>query len=125
MDVSEFLETERKRPFEWGTTDCATTADRWVKTRRGFSPLERYGRTITDEETGRAWLSEGGLADMPKIMRRSRIRMTFFPLPGDIGLIAVNNVACVAIFDGALWHSRDADGFIAADPSHCARAWRI
>lgn len=128
MDVSTYLESERARPFVWGETDCASTADRWFKTVHGYSPMVRYGRTVMNESLGRAWLgSPGGIirgvrnvmdsADAKQLIRS--------PEAGDIGIVVVENRACIAIFDGDVWCSRDEDGFIVADDCHRHLAWEV
>lgn len=128
MDIGTFIESERQRPFTWGETDCATTADRWFKIVRGFSPMARYGRLVMNEVLGRAWLSQPGgilraVRDVARCAEVTRIHGN--PFAGDIGVIIVDNRACVAIYDGTLWCSRDEDGFIVADDMHRYVAWEV
>lgn len=128
MDVSTYLETERCRPFVWGETDCATTADRWFKSVHGYSPMTRYGRTVMNEELGRAWMaSPGGIVrGVQSVMNAADAkRVAGVPVPGDIGIVVVDNRRCIAIYDGSVWCSRDEDGFIVADDCHRHLAWEV
>ena len=128
MNVCAFLESEALRPFEWGVTDCATTADRWFASVHGFSPMGRFGRRIIDEETGHAWLGQPGglLRGVCTVMRRSGIKTcNARVVAGDIGVITVDNRVCIGIYDGALWRSRDVDGLIATDDTHRYKAWEV
>lgn len=128
MDVVTFIGDEMRKPFAWGETDCASTADRWVQQLRAYSPLDRYGRRPVNEASGRAWLAEPG-----GLLRgvRSVMELAGFPLiqgdpaAGDVGVIILGRRACVAIFDGSVWWSRDSDGFIAAADEHRYSAWRV
>lgn len=128
MDVSTFLEVESRRPFEWGQTDCATTADRWFRSVHGFSPMFRYGRMVMNEQLGRAWLEQpGGLyRGIHNVMRCAEaVSLEGEPVAGDIGVVVVGDRACIAIFDAKQWRSRDEDGFIFADDCHRVAAWEV
>ena len=128
MNVSDFLDAERFKPFVWGETDCGTTADRWFMIERGFSAFERHGRRVTNEAVGRAWIDEpGGLVRAARHVFTSAgvSLLRGKPCAGDVGLIAVDSRVCVAIFDGVTWHSRDCDGLIVTDDSHRFIAWEV
>jgi hypothetical protein len=128
MEVRDFLYGETLSPFAWGNTDCASTADRWFKIIHGYSPLQLFGRTVMNEELGRAWLAQpGGLVrGIKDVMRYARIvSLHGTPVAGDIGVIVVDGRACIAIFDGDLWQSRDEDGLIFANDTHRFVAWEV
>lgn len=128
MDVRTFLDSETPRPFDWGQTDCASTADRWFKIVHGYSPLLLFGRLVMNEELGRAWLAQPGglLRGIKDVMRYSRVpSLHGGPTGGDIGVIVVDNKACIAIYSGDIWQSRDEDGLIFAEDSHRFIAWEI
>ncbi|NTI22371.1 hypothetical protein G6M87_10930 [Rhizobium rhizogenes] len=128
MDVLEFLEKEWVKPFEWGWTDCGTTADRWCQIVLGFSPMQRFGRVVTDEASGREWISErGGLlrGSRDVLTRAGAQRVKGEPRAGNIGVVVVDNRACIAIYNGELWCSRDDDGFIVANDTYRLIAWEI
>lgn len=128
IGVSAFLETEIQRPFDWGQTDCASTADRWFKIVHGYSPMLQFGRLVMNEELGRAWLAQPGglLRGIRDVMRYARIpNLHGAPIGGDIGVIIVDNKACIAIYNGDTWQSRDEDGLIFADDSHRFIAWEV
>lgn len=128
MDVRDFLYNETCNPFVWGETDCASTADRWFEIVHGYSPMRMFGRSVMNEETGREWLTQpGGLLravkDVARYVRAALLHGS--PASGDIGVIVVDGRACIAIFDGDLWQSRDEDGLIFADDTHRFIAWEV
>lgn len=128
MNVSRYIETENSRPFVWGETDCATRADRWFKMVRGYSPMQRFGRSVMNEELGRAWLAQHGgvFRGMCDVMKSTDIAvLNGAPSAGDIGIVIVNDRAAVSIFDGNLWSSRDVDGPIFANDEHRHIAWEV
>ncbi len=116
---------EAGKRFVFGDTDCASTVDRWVRARLGFSPFDRYGRRHHDEAEARAWLAEPGSIAVAtnRIMRASGIRKTADPKPGDIGLILHEKRLCMAIFTGDLWIARAETGFVAVRSAW--KAWAI
>lgn len=128
IDVRSFLNVEMLRPFEWGQTDCASTADRWFKIVHGYSPMLHFGRSVMNEELGRAWLAQSGglVRGIRDVMRYARVpSLCAAPNGGDIGVIIVDNRACIAIYNGDTWQSRDEDGLIFADDSHRFIAWEV
>lgn len=124
--LDDFLRHEAQTPFVWGLSDCCSTADRWVKFKRGFSPLERYGRTYASEEEAKAWLAESGgiIMAVAKVMKRNGINRTVSPKAGDVGIVAVQDMRCMAIFNGWLWVSRSQRGW-ASSMTHCHYAWSV
>lgn len=132
MTVDEFVRVEAAKPFRWGDTDCASTADRWVKSVTGISPMSAFGRQHATEGEAREWLAEPGsiAVAVNRVMRKSGLKKTSTPRPGDVGLIVVGDAAgvrrlCMAIHAGNVWFSRDEDGFIGAPSSALWKAWRI
>lgn len=125
--LTAFLRAEIAKPFVWGATDCAATADRWVELAAGRSPLSIYGRSYSGREEAEQWLAErGGIAiALCRVMRASGFARAQEPQSGDVGLIVHKAKLCVAIHAGRLWFSRDETGFIGA-PLGCAwKAWRV
>lgn len=127
MTVTEFIATVAAEPFVWGKTDCASIADRWVQHRRGFSPMERYGRRHADEAEARAWLAEpGGIAvAFNRVMRATGFKRTAAPVEGDLALVILDKRMCIAIHAGRLWFSRHEDGLIGAPLDTFWKAWSI
>lgn len=126
MDILAYVEAEALKPFVWGETDCATTADRRFEMLHGFSLMQRFGRQVTDEHQAQAWLAEPGgiVTGIRQIMANSRVKRTMTPKADDIGIIIVGRRACVALFTGTQWWSRDADGIIVADDTYRYAAWK-
>lgn len=127
VTVEEFIAAEAAKPFGWGATDCATTADRWVQLVRGISPMDALGRRHRDEVEARAWMEEfGGVAiAFNRAMRAARISKTTQPKPGDLGLVIFENRMCIAIHAGSFWFSRHEDGLVGAPLGNVWKAWAI
>lgn len=126
MNVTEFIGLEMQKPFEWGVTDCANTANRWFEHRHGYSAMHAYGRVVVDEESGLKWMAEpnGIVRGMREVMTHAGFaRLWGSPMAGDVGLIIVDQRACIAIYDVSYWWSRDADGFITADDTFRYIGW--
>lgn len=126
-EVSAFIASESDKPFVWGQTDCATTADRWVSGIRGLSPLRIFGRVHHDEAEARKWLKQpGGIAvAVNRVCRSAKLRKATWPEAGDVGLIIHREKLCVAIHAGGFWFSRDADGLIGAPLAAVFKAWKV
>lgn len=125
--LDRFLLEEAAKPFRWGDTDCAATADRWVLAARGTSPLAIYGRTHRNYADADAWLAEpGGLAAaVPRVLRAAGLKRATDLRAGDVGLVRTADCLCVAIWTGAVWFSRDQTGLLGI-PAACTRqAWSV
>lgn len=120
-----FIAAEMEKPFRIGETDCVGTADRWVRSLTGFSPLASFGRLIRNDFDAKEWLSEpGGIAiGVNRVMRHCGFKRTATPRPGDIGLIVHGGFVSVAINTGKGWFFRDVNGF-GMTPS-AWKAWDI
>lgn len=127
MTIDEYVRVEMARPFAWGETDCASTADRWVRHVTGMSPMATFGRHHKDEAEARQWLSEPGsiAVAVNRVMRKSGFQKTSTPQPGDVGLVVHKDRLCMAIFTGTVWFSRDEDGLIGAPVGSDWKAWRV
>ncbi|WP_018428211.1 hypothetical protein [Hoeflea sp. 108] len=126
-EVSAFIASESEKPFAWGLTDCATTADRWVCGVLGASPLRIFGRMHSDEAEAHEWLEQpGGIAvAVNRVCRSAGLRKAVSPEAGDVGLIIHGQKLCVAIHAGEFWFSRDADGLIGASLASLFKAWKV
>lgn len=127
MDIREYIAAEMLKPFLAGQTDCANTADRWFAIRRGFSPLERFGRQVRDAADMSKWLAESGglLRGLARVARANGVAETTKPEAGDIGIVMVGRRACVALYNGETWWSRDEDGYIVTDDTYRYKAWSV
>lgn len=127
-ELTTFIRAEAAKPFRWGETDCATTADRWVRLALGFSPMSVYGRAHNGSVEAAEWLREpGGLAiAFNRVMRASGLPKTKEPRPGDLGLVFAGKARlAIAIHAGACWFSHDEQGLIAAPLDSVWKAWRV
>lgn len=115
------------KPYRDGETDCCNTADRWVYFKRGFSPLERFGRPVKSTQDVDGWLSERfGLAGgVLRVMRSSGLPRTKAPRPGDVGVVIIKSEICMGIFTGAVWFTRNQHGVMLAHKNAFLRAWSV
>lgn len=129
MDLAAFLASEAARPAEPGF--CCRFVDRWVRVRRGVSPMALCGRTCCSETDVAAWIgAEGGLhRAVCRAMRAAGIARTRAPQDGDAGLIVPEDGAAMAMAlrTGGFWVMAAAHGGIAALGSvdRVCAAWRI
>lgn len=127
MHIADFVAAEAQKPFRWGETDCASTADRWIDLRTRKSPLAQAGLVYRDEYDATALLIERG--SFPVVVNRA-MRLVGFekteaPQTGDVGLILHNRKMCLAIHAETFWFSRDESGLIGAPLDAIWKAWRI
>lgn len=127
MNVTEYIAAEMRKPFEPGQTDCANTADRWFMMQRGFSAMEHFGRQVHNADDMEQWLSEPRaiIKGMKDVAAANGVHVTNEPKSGDIGIVIVGNRACIALYNGNGWWSRDADGYIVTDDSYRYIAWSV
>ncbi len=127
MHIAEFVASEALKPFRWGETDCASTADRWICLQVGKSPLVQAGLVYRDEYDATALLIERG--SFPVVVNRAMklvgSEKTDAPQTGDVGLILHNQKMCLAIHADTFWFSRDKSGLIGASLDAIWKAWRI
>jgi hypothetical protein len=125
--LQQFISAEMGKSFRWGETDCATTADRWVRSMRGFSPMARFGRQHSGPQDAAQWLSEPGsiAVAVNRVMRAGGFRKTEEPQAGDVGLVFHAGKLCMAICAGDIWFSRDENGFIGAPLGSVWKAWKV
>ncbi|WP_085044336.1 DUF6950 family protein [Ensifer aridi] len=127
MNIAEYISDEMKKPFEPGKTDCANTADRWFMMRRGISAMEHFGRQVHNADDMEQWLSEPRaiIKGVKAVAVANNVPVTRDPKPGDIGIVIVDNRACIALYNGDAWWSRDEDGFIVTDDTYRFIAWSV
>lgn len=124
MTLQSFLRAEAAKPFAWATADCTAMCDRWVRLRRGASPVEA-GRIIYCDRDGAMKLLPRLAAMMNRGMRRAGLEKTADPREGDVGLVLIEGRIGPAIHAGTHWITRHEDGFIAAPLHNVWKAWRI
>lgn len=119
-----FIEEEKEKPFIWGKTDCASTANRWVILKTGIDPM--LDRKHTTEQEAKEWLMERGnlFKAVSEVIDNAGFLRTTEPSIGDVGLIACNKKLHVAIFTGNFWFSRDETGCLGVQ-NVPFRAWEI
>lgn len=127
MNVTEYIALEMQKPFRPGQTDCANTADRWFTLRRGFSAMARFGRQVSSADDMREWATDADalVRGIKDVMSFNDVSETSEPKPGDIGIVVVADRACIALYNGDTWWSRDMDGFIVCDDSYRYVSWSV
>lgn len=124
MTVEEFLRAEASQPFAWATADCTAMCDRWVRMRRGVSPVAA-GLILYADRDGAMRLLPRLAAMMSRGMRRAGLEKTDSPQKGDVGLVLFENRIGPAIHAGAHWITRHEGGWIAAPLQNVWKAWRV
>jgi hypothetical protein len=124
MTVEEFIAAEAAKPFAWGETDCTMMCDRWVRLRRGVSPVEVGPILYSDRDSAFDILPR-----LPQIMnramRKAGLKKTGVPQVGDVGLVIFGNRIGPALHTGAHWITRHEDGLWAAPLGNVWKAWAI
>lgn len=124
--LTQYLRNAAYRRYELGVSDCIVFAADWVLVRCGIDPLAPYrGYRGTAEANA---LLAGGL---PRVVGRAArsvgLRLTRSPKPGDIGVVALGNLAVCAIRTERGWALRLDDG-LASLPAERVRviaAWSV
>lgn len=125
--VRYFMAEEMRKPYEKGVTCCGATVDKWVRRITGFSPLAAAGRQLRDAEDSAAILAEpqSFVVTVNRVARAAGFKKTRTPIPGDVGIIANNDILYPAIHAGGFWFSRHETGAIAIPIERYWKAWRI
>lgn len=126
--LAVYLRTEAGRPYVFGVSDCVMLVAGWIERRRGVDPAA-FCRGY-DVEQAEAWLRELGPFPraMGRVLRRAGLLLTTDPAPGDVAVIAFNNVAHAAIRTERGWVTRLEPGGISSLPPNRVRvvaAWRV
>jgi hypothetical protein len=124
MIVEEFIAAEAAKPFGWAVSDCTAMCDRWVRLRRGVSPVEA-GRIAYGDRDSALRLLPRLAAMMSRGMRRAGLSKTLEPRKGDVGLVLFDGRIGPAIHAGTHWITRHEDGFIGAPLGNVWKAWRV
>lgn len=128
MTLDEFIAAERVKPFAWGTTDCASTFDRWLENIRGYSPVARFLGRYHDEASAQAIIAkhQNFLFAMLHIAQLDGGIETVDPQPGDVGIIVAGRMrAAAAIRTATGWFTRDEQGIIEAPANaRVIKAWK-
>lgn len=125
--LNQFIAEQSELSFRFGYTDCCSTCNNWVKLKTTVSPLEEFGRPITQEDA-KDWLNEENLLKaVSSVMQKTNFARTKTPKIGDIGLIVIDpQTIAMAIKTEAFWFTRNESGLIAKPfETVCLRAWSI
>lgn len=125
--LKEFIQEELQKTFEWGKTDCCSTADRWIFLNSGISPMYEAGFIFSTETEADAILNEYGNIFFASIHGMSIFKMTKKPIEGDVGLVKIfKGEACLAIKMENGWFSRNEEGImIIPENAVFMKAWKI
>jgi len=126
--LSMYIREELEKPFEWGKTDCASTADNWVKKWKNYSPLLKAGikeinKKMLLSQSLNDWLTE--VAIFNKWIKTTTLNVRI----GDVGLMVRKNQLSIAINKGQFWFSRleseHANGIVMCNRSPVIEIWRV
>jgi hypothetical protein len=127
--LADYLRLQAALPFVLGKSDCCCFIADWVREQRGVDPMAYCRGGYADERGAGALLSGyGGLPRaVGRALRRSGAAMTRDPQPGDIAVVAVNDVAACAIRTERRWALRLDDGMalLPLDRVRVIAAWSI
>ncbi|MFZ2869918.1 DUF6950 family protein [Zavarzinia sp.] len=131
MTLQDYLDSCRRRRWEWGAHDCTLFAADWVRLVTGLDPAADWrGRYASADECRSRLSNAGGIeAVVSRSMRLAGLAETTDPRPGDVGLVrAPTGVEAMgvisAICQGDLWVARTV-GRVVAAPFPLVRAWRV
>lgn len=125
--LAGYMRQAMAEPFCFGKTDCSKTADGWIQSETGISPLDAAGYEY-DNEPQAAVIAQahGGLARATiNAMRLAGFKRTKAPQSGDVGAVEIFGRASVGIFDGNVWMARTERGVDADARARVVCAWRI
>lgn len=126
--LADYLRAEAGRPFALGRADCVTMVAGWVWMRRGVDPMA-YCRGYAEKPEADALLAGwGGLARaVGRGLRRAGLPMTRAPVPGDVAVVALGDMAVGAIRTPRRWALRLDTGFalVPLESVRVIAAWRV
>ncbi len=126
--LAAYLREQAILAYEFGVSDCLMLVADWIALRRGADPAA-FCRGY-DVETAEALLRQWGPLPraMGRVLRRAGLRLTTAPEPGDVAVIALDNVAHAAIRTSRGWVTRLEQGGLSSLPPARVRvlaAWKI
>jgi len=89
MTIDEFIKNEITKPFEWGITDCCSTANRWVYISSGVNFLEKSGFIFSSKDDAIEILKVNLIKLFSDLCETNKFKRTNFPKSGDLGLIKI------------------------------------
>lgn len=123
--MREAIARHHAAPFGWGSSDCTMFAD-VVEAMTGFDPIAEY-RSYTTEIGAMRMLKKAGVRSMVEYVER------LFPeiAPahagrGDLAFTAdIAPLVCPAVIDGAMAHSKNANGPVIISRVEIIRAFAV
>ena len=117
MTLPEYIASNRRRPFEWGSFDCVLFVAGWVRLRTGVDQLAGLPAWTSEREARRVIASIGGLsAALDSRLVRIKPGMA---IDGDIGI--VENT--LGVFTGRHIVAAGQSGLIFIDRMRAECAW--
>lgn len=128
LSLAAYLQAEAGRRFQRGSADCITFGADWLQLRLGFDPMAAWRGYATDTEATELMAGWGGIVRVVgRGMRQAGLPLTRDPQPGDVGVIAIGNVAVGAIRTTRGWVTRLDDGLASLPPNRVRvlAAWSV
>lgn len=130
-----FLESEKAKPFAWGTHDCCIFAANWIQALTGVDIAEDFRGKYSDEASCNALLAKLGYADVDAMITAQLTVKWQFPVVhpnfahrGDLIQVEqpTGSALCVVGLNGKHSHGVSEKGLVRLRTYHDAtRAWRI
>ena len=119
-ELSEIIEREMLKPFEWGVSDCCLAVCNVLVAMGRDDPAARYRGRYSDEAGGRGVMA--GTTMRVAVREARRLRWSEIDqdeaLDGDVGIVRRS----LAIFSDGWWWSKSEAGCIL--DRQARRAWR-
>lgn len=124
--LPDFLRAQAATPFVDGGSDCVLMACDWVRQQRKVDPARRWrGAYATRLEALRIIAAGGGLEALAvDAMAEAGLAETSDPMPGDIGVVAMQGETVMAIRTWVAWATKTRRGLV-VDQAAVLRAWTV
>ena len=126
--LADYLRRQAALPYTLGQSDCCCLVADWLIECRGIDPMADCPRYFCTAEANDLLCGMGGLPRaVGRSMRQFGIRMTRAPLPGDVAVVAIRDMATCAIRTERRWAVRLFDGLALLPPERVRviAAWRV
>lgn len=127
VELASYLREQSAQPYSSGRSDCATLVADWVLLRRGVDPLAgKRGYSAAEAED--VLRVSGGIAPLfRRALRRAGLLATCSPVPGDVGIVAIDGEPHGAIRTERGWITRFGRGLASYPPERVrfVAAWAV
>jgi hypothetical protein len=124
--LATYLIAVSRRPFVWGTDDCAMFVADWVRAETGRDGASALRGRYAGPDGARAMHGPLGLArTVDRCARSVGMVRTRYPNAGDIGVVAIGRDAHCAIATGHGWVVRGDKMIMRVPMARVIAAWTL